>query len=115
MKLANNYPYNEKWDKKLNWLMNNSVETLVGKYTITFKVVLSSTKTSLFGSGLFPNYITDYATYKVWTSNKSICYGRLYQYNGIGLSDMITFSPSKTTMERLFELEKSLLSESMYD
>ena len=115
MRLVNEYPYNEKWDKKLNWLMDNSVEMCASKHTITFKVITSDTKTTFLGTGLFPKYTTTYATYEVWTSSKDTYYGRLFRYNDKAISETIQYSPGDTTMERLFELEKNLLSESMYD
>lgn len=116
MKLVNTLPYNEKWDKKLNWLMDNSTKTTQTPYYITFKVCCDVSRYRFLGLAyLFPSLSIKHSTYTVWTENKNNSYGHLYEYNSEVLSEVVKYSPSKATMGRLFELEKSLLSESMYD
>jgi hypothetical protein len=98
MKLScSNYEFNQDWDDKLKFLIENNTSYKVCAHKIVFKLKV---KTYFFG--LFKIY----DTYSVWTSKRDCAYGRLSEFNGKGIiPDEHVFAPSEDTMKLLYALE----------
>lgn len=110
MNLRNQLPFSEKWDELLNKLMDNGEIVDHCSQTITFKLQIG---TKLKGF-LIKKEIPVFKEYEVWVSSKEYKYGRLWSLNGDVLPDNDQRSASIGTMERLYELEQSLISEEWY-
>jgi len=96
-----NYKYSEKWDKKLLLLLKEGKITSTCDHSLTFKLKVGESK--IF-SGLLT--IPRYEKYRVWTSNKGLSYGYLYEFKGIIVPKELRYAPSQAAMKELFELER---------
>lgn len=96
--------YSQKWDNKLNELLDRGEVKVSSAHYLTFKLPYYSNKTFLF----FKYKVKSYKVYEVWTTNKTSNYGEIRKFQGKYLEDEYIYSASKETLERLHKVETKL-------
>lgn len=102
MKVGNTCdPFSQEWDDLLNVIMEKGKVTDVGKYTLSFRLLLNVRK-------YFFGFLTckEYATYEVWVSNKTSNYATLMKKDG--KYPLKSHKPNQDTMDKLHKLEQKL-------
>lgn len=111
MELHSRLPYSEKWDQLLNKLIDEGEIIGHSSYTVDFKLQIGVESKGF----LIKRQVPIFKIYSVWISNKDSHYARLWKVDGDQLPDNDQRSPLMNTMERLHELEQSLISEKWYE
>ncbi|MCP4486849.1 MAG: hypothetical protein GY820_05950 [Gammaproteobacteria bacterium] len=106
-KVSNTLGFSQKWDDKLNRLMNESVDTSISRYTIEFKLLNSVKKRCWWSLGALVT-IKKYDTYYVWVSNEDTHYGFLQRYNDSFIPVYEQYSVKQATLDKLAALEHEL-------
>ncbi len=107
IEVLNTLEFSQKWDDKLNRLMNESVDTSVSKYTIEFKLLNSFKKRCWWSLGALVT-IKKYDAYRVWVSNEDTHYGYLWKYNDKAMPHYEQYSAKQATLDKLAALEHEL-------
>lgn len=100
------YPFLQKWDVKLNKLLDEGVVTNVTQHTINFKLKVSEGIKPYFFFWEKERFTSMY--YEVWVCSIDSSYGTLWRCNGESLPEHMQFAASQETLNKLFELETRL-------
>ncbi|MCP4985581.1 MAG: hypothetical protein GY928_05760 [Colwellia sp.] len=106
MKVCNMKEFSQRWDDKLNLLMDKGDIVKICKHTITFKLKGTPVdKPYLF---FWKRQMETSTLYTVWLGNKRSNYGELERVNGEAIPSYLQYAPSQETLDRLLELENEV-------